>query len=108
MQLRADELARIEAMLAHGQVASEPPALSRIDRMLQSLLVRARGATPAPAPPATVPRARAMGDVDWLDLPALEELLAMRQALLRPEPPAPPFAPDARSAERHTPDPSPP
>lgn len=108
MQLRADELSRVEAMLARGQVASEPPTLSRIDRMLQRLLVRARRATPAPATPATAHRARAARDVDWLDLPALEELLAARQALLRPEPPAPPFAPGARPADRHTPDPSPP
>lgn len=83
MHLGANELARLEAMMEHGQVFSAPEHPCPTDRMLDLLRARARVRAPAAPGPAAAPPRAARRSADWLDLPSLEELLQMRRALLQ-------------------------
>lgn len=85
-------MTRIETMMDHGQVFSEPATLSNTDKMLDTLL--ARGRSPASANHASrhrPPRAfrrPTPGDhgrrrTNWLGLPSLSELMDVRRGLIR-------------------------
>jgi len=86
MHLTPAELARLEAMIAAGQVRSEPEALSATDRLLDAMrLAAARRPAPAarPVPARDAAPAGADSGLDWTEPRALDELIAIRRALLR-------------------------
>lgn len=91
MRLSPEELERLEAMCAAGQVRSDPPTLSATDRMLETMSAAARArAKPRPAPPRppSCPAAARDTPPARRRLPArLEDLLEIRRALLRGETP---------------------
>jgi hypothetical protein len=95
MHLTPAELERLEAMCAAGQVRSDPPTLSRTDRMLDAMIAASR--TRAKPRPETAPPTQAAASPDvppraMLHRPRrlpyrLEELLEIRRALLRGDSP---------------------
>lgn len=98
MQLSRAELIRLQLMFDSGQVRSDPPTLSDADRMMDAMNRRRRAVSSQGTPAATpfthrtnadidtvlgVPRPPCDPQLDWTAPHSLEELLQIRQVLLR-------------------------
>lgn len=90
MVLSTDELARIETAIAQGRIYDEPGSLSCTDAALRDLgFLAAEGSQPGrpirrPRSPRrdSPPREARARAVNWLDLPDLDRLIALRRRLL--------------------------
>ena len=92
MLLSTGELARIEAMIEEGRVYDEPGTLSCTDAALRQRGSAAPEATltgePTRSTKSPVPRralrpgAGQAHEIDWLDLPDLGRVIALRRQLL--------------------------
>ncbi|RSV39701.1 hypothetical protein CA233_01810 [Sphingomonas sp. ABOLD] len=92
MLLSPSELARIEAMVEEGRICDEPGALSCTEAALRKLGyadgegtsagTRVRRPKSSQSPGRDLSRAGQSSEVNWLDLPDLDSLIALRRRIV--------------------------